>query len=108
MSYAMALAGAAMARLPALLPPCYSADFDDCWYEKSTTYPHCAEILAAYHEDEEAAKAAVAALPNCSFCYEANAREASACLAAKDKTFWYIVVAAAGALGGVALTAIFS
>jgi hypothetical protein len=107
MSYAMALAGAAMARLPSLLPPCYSADLDDCWYERSTTYPHCAEILAAYKEDEEAARAAVTALPNCPFCYDANAMKAAACLARND-TFWYVLVAAAGALGGVALTALFS
>ena len=102
-----ALSGPALDKLPSILPSCWSADFDDCVHERPNSYPGCSDVLAAKKEDEAAYYKLTDAIPNCALCYEANQEKAQACFdAEKTKTFWFVVVAAAGALGGVALAAL--
>ena len=96
MSYA--LAGAAMDKLPSLLPSCYSAELDDCRNETDKSYPGCADILAAEAEGQDAFDEALNALPWCPGCYESAQAKV-----APDRKRALVLGIAAGAVAGAIL-----
>jgi hypothetical protein len=96
MSYA--LSGAAIDKLPAIMPSCYSADLALCRSGENPSYPHCAEIQQAEQEDEDAFLDITNPMPWCPGCYESAAVEKD-----KAKTTALLLGIAAGAVAGTLL-----